>query len=59
MLGKYNYEYSMGVDKVPGGTVAGHYRLWVLDGNGERDSRNVEFDVPANSGLIWIQFDQA
>ena len=58
LLGKYNYEYSLGVDKLPGNTVAGHYRLWVLDGNGERDSRNIEFDVPANSGLIWIKFDQ-
>lgn len=58
-LGKYNYEYILGVDKLPGNTLAGHYRLWVLDGNGERDSRNLEFDVPATSGLIWIQFDQA
>jgi hypothetical protein len=58
-LGKYNYEYALGMDKLPGNTVAGHYRLWVLDGNGERDSRNFEFDVPANQGLLWIQFDQA
>jgi hypothetical protein len=58
-LGKYNYEYTLGVDKLPGNTVTGHYKLWVLDGNGERDSRDFEFDVPANQGLIWIQFDQA
>jgi hypothetical protein len=58
-LGKYNYEYSLGIDKLPGNTVAGHYRIWVLDGNGDRDSRTFEFDVPANSGLIWIQLDQA
>jgi len=58
-LGAYNYEYTLGVDKLPGNTVAGHYRLWVLDGNGERDSRDVNFDVPANQGLVWIQFDQA
>jgi hypothetical protein len=58
-LGKYNYEYTLGVDKLPGNTVAGNYTLWVLDGNGERDSRNVTFSVPGNSGLIWIQFDQA
>lgn len=59
LLGKYNYEYSLGADKLPGNTVAGHYRLWVLDGNGERDSQNFEFDVSANQGLIWIKFDQA
>jgi hypothetical protein len=58
-LGKYNYEYSLGVDKLPGNTVAGNYTLWVLDGNGERDSRNITFSVPGNSGLIWIQFDQS
>ncbi len=58
-LGKYNYEYSLGMDKLPGNSVAGHYRLWVLDGNGERDSRNIEFDVPANQGLLWIKFDQS
>lgn len=58
-LGKYNYEFTLGVDKLPGNTVAGNYVLWVLDGNGERDSRNITFSVPANSGLIWIRFDQA
>jgi hypothetical protein len=58
-LGKYNYEYTLGLDKLPGNTVAGNYTLWVLDGNGERDSRNITFSVPGNSGLIWIQFDQA
>ena len=46
------------MDKLPGNTVAGNYTLWVLDGNGERDSRNVPFSVPGNSGLIWIKFDQ-
>jgi hypothetical protein len=58
-LGKYNYEYTLGLDKLPGNTVAGNYTLWVLDGNGERDSRNITFSVPGNSGQIWIQFDQA
>jgi hypothetical protein len=58
-LGDYNYEYVLNLDKLPGNTVAGHYRLWVLDGTGERDSQNFEFDVPPNSGLVWIQFDQA
>ena len=57
-LGRYNYEYTLGLDKLPGATVAGGYTLWVLDGNGERDSRNITFSVPANQGLLWIQFDQ-
>ena len=48
----------LGVDKLPGNTVAGNYTLWVLDGNGERDSRNITFSVPGNSGLIWVRFDQ-
>jgi len=58
-LGKFNYEYAIGLDRLPGNTVAGNYKLWVLDGNGERDSRNVTFSVPANQGQIWIQFDQS
>jgi hypothetical protein len=58
-LGKYNYEYTLSLDKLPGNNVAGNYTLWVLDGNGERDSRNVTFSVPPNNGLIWIKFDQA
>jgi|WetSurMetagenome_2_1015567.scaffolds.fasta_scaffold42431_3 hypothetical protein len=58
-LGKFNYEYVLNLDKLPGNTVAGNYTLWVLDGNGERDSRNVTFSVPPNNGLIWVQFDQA
>ena len=57
-LGKYNYEYTLGLDKLPGNNVAGNYTLWVLDGNGERDSRNVTFSVPGNSGQLWVQFDQ-
>ena len=57
-LGKYNYEYTLGLDKLPGNNVAGNYTLWVLDGNGERDSRNVTFSVPGNSGQVWVQFDQ-
>ena len=58
-LGKFNYEYAIGLDRLPGNNVAGNYTLWVLDGNGERDSRNITFSVPANQGQIWIQFDQS
>jgi hypothetical protein len=57
-LGLNNYEFVLGLDKLPGNTVAGNYTLWVLDGNGERDSRNVTFGVPTNQGLLWIKFDQ-
>ena len=58
-LGKFNYEYAIGLDRLPGNNVAGNYTLWVLDGNGERDSRNITFSVPAGQGQIWIQFDQS
>jgi hypothetical protein len=58
-LGKFNYEYAIGLNRLPGNNVAGNYTLWVLDGNGERDSRNITFSVPANQGQIWIQFDQS
>ncbi len=57
-LGQYNYEFSMGVDKV-GGNVAGNYVMWVIDGNGERDSRDFSFTIPnSNQGLVWIEWDQ-
>lgn len=57
--GKYNYEYKLGMDSLPGNNVAGSYTLWVLDGNGERDSENVTFTVPDGQGEVWIEFDQA
>jgi SH3-like domain-containing protein len=57
--GKYNYEYKLGLDGLPGGTVAGNYTIWVLDGNGERDSQNVNFTVPDGQGEVYILFDQA
>jgi SH3-like domain-containing protein len=57
--GKYNYEYKIGRDQLPGGSVAGNYRIWVLDGNGERDSQTFSFTVPEGQGEVWILFDQA
>ncbi len=58
-LGEYNYEFSMGSSSLPGGNVAGNYTIWVLDGNGERDSEIFNFSIgDGNSGLIWILFDQ-
>ena len=57
-LGPYNYEYSLGVSQLPGNTVAGNYSMWVLDGNGERDSQNFSFTVPDGQGLIWLEWDQ-
>ena len=58
-LGKYNYEFVLSLSQLPGNTVAGNYTLWVLDGNGERDSRDIHFSIAPNQGLLWIQFDQA
>jgi len=57
--GKYNYEYKIGRDQLPGGNVAGTYQIWVLDGNGERDSQTFSFTVPDGQGDVWILFDQA
>ena len=57
--GKYNYEYKVGRDQIPGGTVAGTYQIWVLDGNGERDSQTFSFTVPEGQGEVWMLFDQA
>jgi uncharacterized protein YraI len=57
--GKYNYEYKIPRDQLPGGNVAGNYQIWVLDGNGERDSQTFSFTVPEGQGEVWMQFDQA
>ncbi len=57
-MGKYNYEYKVGRDQIPGGNVAGGYAIWVLDGNGERDSQTFTFNVPDGQGEVWMQFDQ-
>jgi len=57
-LGKYNYEFSIGASNLPNGKVGGSYEMWVIDGNGERDSRNVQFSVPDGQGLLWVEWDQ-
>lgn len=58
VLGEYNYEYKVGLSNLPGNNVAGTYVLYVLDGNGERDSQDVVINVPDGQGEIWIEFDQ-
>jgi hypothetical protein len=55
--GLYNYEYKLGQEPL-GGSVAGCYVIWVLDGNGQRDSLNYRFCVPDGQGEVWIEFDQ-
>ncbi len=57
--GKFNYDHKISAANLPGGTVAGNYTIWVLDGNGERDSQNFTFSVPDGQGEVWILFDQA
>lgn len=56
--GQYNYEYTVNLDLI-GRNVAGHYTIWVLDGNGLRDSASFQFNVPEEHGEIWIEFDQS
>jgi uncharacterized protein YraI len=56
--GEYNYEYKVSPSSLPGNNVAGSYVLYVLDGNGERDSRDITINVPEGQGEIWIEFDQ-
>ena len=55
--GKFNYEYKLSAGEV-GGTVAGNYTIWVIDGVGERDSQNFSFTVPEGQGEVWIVFAQ-
>ncbi len=56
--GRYNYEYKIGLDKLPGNTVAGNYTMFVLDGNGERDSQDLNFTVPEGQGEVRVVWDQ-
>jgi len=57
-LGAYNYEYKIGLDSIPGNTVAGNYVMYVLDGNGERDSADISFTIPEGQGEVWVKWDQ-
>ena len=57
-LGEYNYEAKIGASDLPGGTLAGTYFFWVLDGNRERDSDVFRLDLGPNEGELWIEFDQ-
>jgi uncharacterized protein YraI len=57
--GKFNYDHKIAAASLPGGSVAGNYTIWVLDGNGARDSQNFTFTVPDGQGEVWILFDQA
>lgn len=57
-LGAYNYEYKIGLDGIPGNTVAGNYVMYVLDGEGKRDSQDISFTIPEGQGEVWIKWDQ-
>jgi hypothetical protein len=57
-MGPYNYEASVGASDLPGGTVAGRYFFWVIDGNRIRDSQVWTLDLGEGEGEVWIQFDQ-
>jgi uncharacterized protein YraI len=57
-LGQYNYEYKLSPSQLPGNNVAGNYVVYVLDGNGERDSKDFGFTVPDGQGEVWMEFDQ-
>lgn len=56
--GDYNYEARVNPSELPGGSVAGTYFFWVLDGNRERDSEVFRLDLNGDQGEIWIRFDQ-
>lgn len=56
--GKYNWEFAIPAGQLPGGTVNGTYSMYVLDGNRERDSRDISFTIGDNQGFVWIQWDQ-
>jgi len=55
---KYNYLKAVSLSQVPGGTVNGNYRIFVRDGNGERDSQDFTFAVTGGNGEVWLIFAQ-
>lgn len=57
-MGAYNYEAKINASELPGGSVAGAYFFWVLDGNRERDSEVFRLDLAPDEGEVWIEFDQ-
>ena len=57
-LGEFNYEAKINASDLPGGSLAGTYFFWVLDGNRERDSDVFRLDLGPNEGEVWIEFDQ-
>ncbi len=57
-MGPYNYEAKINASELPGGSVAGTYFFWVLDGNRERDSEVFRLDLGPDEGEVWIEFDQ-
>lgn len=57
-MGAYNYEAKINASELPGGSVAGTYFFWVLDGNRERDSEVFRLDLAPDEGEVWIEFDQ-
>ncbi|QLQ05529.1 MAG: hypothetical protein HZY76_05135 [Anaerolineae bacterium] len=56
--GKYNWEFALPAGQLPGGTVNGNYTMYVLDGNRDRDSRDVSFTIGDNQGFVWARWDQ-
>lgn len=57
-MGPFNYEAKINAGELPGGSLAGTYFFWVLDGNRERDSEVFRLDLGPDEGEIWIEFDQ-
>ncbi len=56
--GRFNHDCKLSLSQLPDGNVAGNYSGYVIDGNHERDSRDLSFSVPDGQGEVWIQFDQ-
>ncbi len=57
-LGQFNYDYRVAAGNLPGGSLAGTYTMWVIDGVGERDSQNITFTVPEGQGEVHVVWDQ-